>query len=273
MFRPVSRARATTSALLALSLAWGGASADIVLQQSRFNEYINSSFGSPAGDEVSPETITLVSTVDGWGSVNALVSTRGGGRPRAQVDVLMNIEPQSFSAKYVQGVAEVRYYWAVEQVGGPAWNDSVPVDIATQGLSSYTIDSVNGPGMQNMYAKAFFDTAGDGNRTYNATPCIVDCKIPGTFAFDEAFTADVTPNVANRVQLTTVVWASLFDGIVDATAWVDPVITINADFARRDDFRIVFGNGVTPVPLPASALLLAVCAPVMAWRKRVRAGA
>ncbi len=273
MFRPVSRACATTSALLALGLTWSVASAEITLQQSRFNEYINSSFGSPAGDEVSPETIPLVSTIDGFGSVNAFASTSGGGRPRAQVDVLMDIEPQSFSAKYVQGVSEIRYYWAVEQVGGPAWSGSVPVDIATQGLASYTIDSVNGPGMQNMYARAFLETAGDGNRTYDATPCVVDCKIPGTFSFNEAFTADVTLNARNRVQLTAVVWASLFDGVVDATAWVDPVITINADFARRDDFRIVFGNGVTPVPLPAPVLLLAACVPALAWRRRARAGA
>jgi len=273
MFRVVSRARATIPALLTLSLTWGVASAEITLQQSRFNEYINSSFGSPAGDEVSPETISLVSTVEGWGSVNAFAATSGGGRPRAQVDVLMNIESQSYSSKYVQGIAEIRYYWAVEQVGGPAWSGGVPVDIATQGLASYTIDSVNGPGMQNMYAKAFLETAGDGNRTYNATPCIVDCKIPGTFSFDEAFTVDVTLNARNRVQLTAVVWASLFDGVIDATAWVDPVIVIDPDFARRDDFRIVFGNEVTPVPLPAPALLLAVSAPVLARRRRVNRGA
>lgn len=41
------------------------------------------------------------------------------------------------------------------------------------------------------------------------------------------------------------------------SAWVDPRIEIAPDFARRDDFRLTFSAGVTPVPEPSSAMLFA----------------
>ncbi|MEQ8661715.1 MAG: hypothetical protein RLW62_12955, partial [Gammaproteobacteria bacterium] len=153
--------------------------------------------------------------------------------------------------------AEIRYYWAIEQVGGIPYGDRVPVELDTRALATYTLATALNFGLT-MRATAFFEIADEASWTFSALPCQPRCA-PGTGAdgFHEVVLGHATPNLANRIQLTSVMTASLFrDSSLDAVVWVDPVITISPDFERRDDFRIVYGSYVEPVPLPASALLL-----------------
>lgn len=234
------------------------ASPAVELQPSRFYESLTSWAQFPEGDETTPESISVNETLEDVGNAHGVASTAGGTRPRGQVDFTLNVQPGSLSLFPwdVSGEASIRYYWAIEQIGGPAWNELVPVDIVTAGSTSFSVDTVNGIGVTNMYADILFDTSGDSNRSFSATPCGGPFCEPGTYSFDEAFTVQTHPNVANRVQMVAFIGAALWDGSLVASAWIDPIIRIDPDFARAADFQIVFSNDVTPIPLPPALLLL-----------------
>ena len=42
------------------------------------------------------------------------------------------------------------------------------------------------------------------------------------------------------------------DFFVDAFAFVDPTIVVNPDFVDADKYRVVFGSGISAIPVPAA---------------------
>ncbi|MEQ8231010.1 MAG: hypothetical protein RLW61_11735 [Gammaproteobacteria bacterium] len=245
------------SALVLSAVIAAPASGAVTLQPSRFFERLDGHFVDALGDELTPETLLIDRTLDGIGSADGFVATSGGARPRAEVQMNIAMGPGASRAYNQVASAEIRYYWAIEQVGGIPYGDRVPVELDTRALASYTLATDLNFGLT-LRATAFFEIADEASWTFSALPCRPICA-PGTGAegFHEVVSGHATPNLANRIQLTAVATASLYrDTSLAATVWVDPVITISPDFARRDDFRIVYGSFVEAVPLPAPALLL-----------------
>lgn len=66
--------------------------------------------------------------------------------------------------------AEIRYYWAIEQVGGIPYGDRVPVELDTRALATYTLATALNFGLA-MRATAFFEIAGEASWSFSALPC------------------------------------------------------------------------------------------------------
>ena len=242
----------------------------VTLQPSRFAERLEGHFVDATGDEDTPETLLLNQTIEDVGSASGFAATTGGVRPRAEVQMNIAMASAMFASASQVASAAIRYYWAIEQVGGIPYGDRVPVELDTRALTAYTLDTALNYGLT-MRATAFFDVADEGTTTFTLAPCLPKCN-PGTDSdsFHEILHVNATPNLANRIQLDAVITASLFrDTSLDAVAWVDPIITISPDFDRRDDFRIVYSSYVDPVPLPLPALLFASAIPWLIRRRRV----
>ncbi len=239
------------------------APAAAVLPESRFYEYASGLGRTAEGDQTLPETVSLDYEVPGSRSVVTSATTTGGALPRAEMQLTEMAYVDPFNPINGQALATIRYYWAVEQIGGDPFDGTVPVDIETHGRVSSSVETTGG-GIGNLFAEAFFEVINDPNHIYQANACAgLDCE-PGEFLMDEQFTVQATPDAANRVELTAGGNGSLLDtGSYSFDGFVDPRIEISPSFARRADFRLVYSNGVVPEPSAgwlAAAALAAIAA-------------
>ena len=242
-----SGARPALAAVLIAASA-GFARPAAALPASQFSEYASGLSRTAEGDDTLPETISLAYDVPGWGSVLGSAATIGGALPRGEMQLELNAYVDPFNPLNGQALAAIRYYWAVEQVGGDPFDGRVPVDVETHGRVFSVVNTASG-GIGNLYAEAFFEIAGDTNHLYQANACLgVDCET-GEFVFDEQFTVETTLNAANRVDLTVGGNGQLQNvGSFSFEGFVDPRIEISPSFARRADFQLVFSNEVVPEP-------------------------
>lgn len=228
------------------------------------------------GDVMNPEVVSVLLDED-WRAVDAAASTWGGARPAIHARTALTVNAPGYERTYYGGASgEIRYYWSLEQVGGDPFDGLVPVEISITGRVQY-MGSTGRAGASSVSVRADFTEMGSGQaRYFSVTPPLDEHGLPivGTGTLDERYTAMIEPGRRNRVDL----WAGAggwvtVAGSFAAEAWIDPRIVIAADFARRDDFRLSFSAGVSPVPVPPAALLMASAIAALAspgWRLRRR---
>ena len=263
------RARPVFLAAILLLAGAGSGRAAVVFPESQFTEYVNGLGQTEEGDQTLPETVSLAYDVPGLRSVVGSATTIGGALPRGEMQLTLTSYVDPFNPINGQALAAIRYYWAVEQIGGDPFDGQVPVDIETHGRVSSTVETTSG-GIGNLFAEAFFETINDSNHSYQANACAgLHCET-GEFLMDEQFTVQATPDAENRVDLTVGGNGTLYDiGFFSIEGFVDPHIEISPGFARREDFRLVFSNHVVPEPGPGllSAAALATIASARALRQ------
>jgi hypothetical protein len=249
------RARPVFLATILLLAGAGSGRATVVFPESQFYEYTNGLGRTVEGDQTLPETVSLAYDIPGLRSVVGSATTIGDALPRGEMQLTLTAYATPFNPINGQALAAIRYYWAVEQIGGDPFDGEVPVDIETHGRVSSTVETTNG-GIGNLFAEAFFEIINDPDHLYQANACADFHCETGEFLMDEQFTVQATPDAENRVDLTVGGNGTLYDiGFFSIEGFVDPHIEISPSFARRADFRLVFSNDV--VPEPDTGLLLA----------------
>jgi hypothetical protein len=235
------------AAILLLASAESGW-ATVVFPESQFYEYTSGLGQIEEGDQTLPEAISLAYDIPELRSVVGSATTIGGALPRGEMHLTLTSYVDPFNPINGQALAAIRYYWAVEQVGGDPFDGKVPVDIETHGRVTSTVETTSG-GIGNLFAEAFFETINDSDYSYQANACAgLQCET-GEFLMDEQFTVEATPDAENRVDLTVGGDGTLYDiGFFSIEGFVDPHIEISPSFARREDFRLVFSNHVVPEP-------------------------
>lgn len=151
------------------------------------------------------------------------------------------------------GIAAIGHVHRID----PALPETVTFNNRIASLSRHGISGTADPkawiGDIYAHALAYIDTLGvevpQGVRS-----CIPGPRTDTPRSFGSAFTGYAVPGQPIRASLV----ASVSGGALETSdafagvAWTDPVIGISPSCARRDDFRIVFSEGVTAVPEPSS---------------------
>lgn len=218
----------------------GVASAGLVLAPARFDEVTDDVYrGSPA----EPESIETVIDV-GLGHVVETATTTGGALPTAEVTITANAG-ESASAS-----ARVEFQFGIEQIvaGSPVL---VPVVVTGAGDADVSVDGTDG-----AVASAQLTLSGGGGEI-RTTACAPPENFPGGDCAGNPFEATLDaagfPGAVFTVRLDASASggpAPSSVGSLAASAFVDPVVAIDPSFARRDEFRLLFSEGVNPVPEP-----------------------
>lgn len=229
------------------------------LTQSVFKEvlFAQDLFSEFGRDDTLPQRFDAAADV-GYASASGYVLTQGGAAPRAEGSMTFTALGNPASGLFAEFDARVYYEWTIEQVGGDPFVGPVPVDVHTSGAVER---SANVWGrVQHLWAQANIDLPGTGlpSNYHAAIACVsFDCS-RSPLSFDDRFTGWAEPGSVYTVILTAKGngYLQADTGTFTISAWVDPRIEISAGFARREDFQVVFSAGVTPVPEPASFVLL-----------------
>lgn len=272
MYHPSSTRLTGLILMLAASALLSDAASAITLRPSTFEESLyGGSYLGMTGDSTTPETLEGTSLVPGYAHATGHAFTRGGSLPRVEGYINVTSDNDYFTLLGSAG-GRIDYWWTVEQTGGEPFTGPVPIDVHTRGHvdSSSFLDA----GANNLYAQAFIELDdADGPLVYTAQACADVCT-PGPISFDARFSGTASVDEAYRVTLIAAAsgWASGVGATFTLEAWADPRIEISPAFARRDDFRLVFGNGVTAVPEPGTAAMLGAGALALLGLARRRAG-
>lgn len=227
--------------------------AQAVFQENLFATSLFHAFGT---DDARPESFAATNDV-GFVAGTGMVLASGGALPRVEGALSFSANGNPTTSLFGQFYARVYYEWTVEQVGGDPFTGTVPIDVHTRGAIERSANT--GAKVQNLWAQASIDLPGTGlpSEHHLARGCIAFICTPGGASFDDSFTGQATPDSVYHVTLLV-----LGNGYLEAdksaftmSGWVDPQITIAPDFARRDDFRLVFSSGVLAVPEPSTAWL------------------
>jgi len=237
------------------------ASALTVLQPTRFDEVLDDVYrGSPA----EPESIEIVID-DGQGHAIEHAATTGGALPTAEVTITAN----SFESAHAS--ARVEFQFAVEQIiAGPLV--LVPILVTGAGDAAVSVEGTDG-------AIAFSRIAVTGAGETRTTACAPPENWGGAeLCVGDPFAVMLhVPTLPGGVLTVTIeAFASggpgPSGGSLAASAWVDPIVAIDPAFARRDEFRLVFSEGVNPVPEPSmGAGALAAIAAIAPLARTARA--
>jgi hypothetical protein len=243
------------SALITLAFAHGpgaGSAMAAGLPASAFAEEVGGgSYLYLIGDTTTPEYISGSSLLPGYAYVSGWAQTVGGSLPTASG--LINITADNDVYTVYGGIhARVEYHWMVEQIGGDAYSGSVPIDVQVSGGIDSSAFLRAGP--NNLYAQAYVPLPGTPG-SYMVNACSTSTCTVGRLTFEESVSGMALVDRAYRVVLTASGSgaATYVGSTFTLSAWVDPRIEISPGFDRRDDFRLVFSNGISPVPEPATA--------------------
>lgn len=198
----------------------------------------------------SEGTLTLQESIQGRGSVDGWAKTTGGALPTASIDFYLSGHfPNGINGR---AIATTSYSWLIEQIGGAPYYSTVPVIVTTKGDVSY--EAVGDVDIGFLYAKAGFNWLSQYSE-FKADLTNADGG-SGNMSFDESFKKFVGIGNIYSVGLTAWGHADADDGeSIHFSAYVDPLIIIDPTFARASDFRVVFSEGIGPIPLPATAWL------------------
>jgi len=247
------------------------------LEVSVFQEslYAEDLFLANGVDDSVPEHLTGSNRV-AYASASGRVATAGGALPRAEGELTMTALGNPASGLFGRISARVYYEWRVERIGGDPYTGTVPIDVRTRGGVDSSVNVY--AELKELWAQAEIQLPDTGlpDAYHAAVGCSrAGCTL-GPVSFDHSFTGHATPDTTYTVVLTVLGSGNLKadTGTFSISGWVDPRIEIAPGFARRDDFRLVFGAGVTPVPLPAPWLLLlsGMLASGLSARRASRAG-
>lgn len=221
-------------------------------------------------DPAIAETVSFDNRIESLARGTARASTTGGSLPRAETSVDFASET---NFRYITGgaSASVGYYFYLEQTGGTPVTDQIPIDIITRGGIRATANETGWISDTYAHALVSIDTHGvdvpKGVHSCIPEPCTGTPK-----SFEHAFTGYAVPGQLIQVSLVASVSGGALQsgGAFAGEAWVDPVIGISASYTRRDDFRIVFSEGVTAVPEPSTLWLGGAGFAVLAGARRLR---
>lgn len=228
--------------------------AAVVLPPSTFEESTGAtSIGDEHGlDPYLPETVSFANSIPSLAAGAGWATALGGALPRAEGQISITSDT-NFRDIWGGSYASVNYYFYLEQLGGTPVTEQIPIDIVTRGGISASASEHAGVGDVYAHATVYIDThdvdVPQGVHSCIPAPCSGTPK-----SFEYAFTGYAVPEQEIRVSLIASMSgaASRRGATFSAHAWVDPRIEISHTYARRDDFRIVFSDGVTPVPEPST---------------------
>jgi hypothetical protein len=166
----------------------------------------------------------------------------------------------------------------------PARFDEVTDDVARGSpeepeFYETVIDDGFGRGSDGALAGATLDLSGGGGQI-RSTACAPPERFPGGDCAGDPFEATLDAAGFPGAVFTVTLEASASGGPAPSTvgslaasAFVDPVVAIDPGFARRDEFRLRFSDGVNPVPEPdpSAGVLAGVAALVALIRSSARA--
>ncbi len=229
------------------------------LEQAVFQEYVYAGglFHGLGVDDTLPESFVESATAADE-SASGHVRTTGGAFPRAEGALTMQAlgnptrsMPGNFSAR-------IYYERQVEQVGGDPWIGPVPIDVHTRGAVDSAV--TYGASIYKLWAQAQIELPGAPPVAHSARACVRGVCVHGPISFDHAFSGHAFPGTAYVVELETLGsgYVSVDRAVLSMSGWVDPGIAISPSFERADDFRLVFSQGIAPVPEPTGLALFVV---------------
>ncbi len=242
------------------------AHAQVVLQPAHFDEVLDDVY---RGAQAEPEAFDAVIDV-GFGHVVEHAATTGGALPTAAVTI------SATSTESASAFARVEFQFAVEQIGA---GSVVLVPILVMGAGDADVSVTGSDG---AIAFAGLALSGGGGET-RTTACAPPENWPGGDCAGDPFEATLDaagfPGTVFTVTLEAFASGGAAPsniGSLTASASVDPIVAIDPSFARRDEFRLVFGEGVNPVPEPgagagaiaAITAIAAIAAGARAHRRR-----
>jgi hypothetical protein len=224
-----------------------------MLLRARFDEVLDQAY---RGSQTEPESFDEVVDV-GQGHAVMHAATTGGALPTATV----SISTDSFES--ASASARVEFHFAVEQIVAGSLV-SVPIVVTSAGDADVGVDGSDGA---IAYARIDVTGAGETRTTACAPPENWGSANCAGDPFDAILHTSALPG--GVLTVTIEAFASggpgASGGSLAASASVDPIVAIDPAFARRDEFRLVFSDGVNPVPEPsAGAAVLAAIASALA---------
>lgn len=271
---PALRARRLAGAILVLGVLSTPAALSATLEQAVFQEYVYAKgiFHGLGTDDRAPESFTESGTVSDE-SASGYVTTTGGSLPRAEGAITMTAIGNPGRDMAGSFSARVYYEWRVEQVGGDPYAGPVPIDIRTRGAVDSSV--TYGASIYNLWAQASIELPDAPATGHSARACVRGTCTYGPIVFDHSFSGNAQVGTRYIVELEALGSGnvSVDRAVLTMSGWVDPTIVISLSFARRDDFRIAFSEGIAPIPEPSETAMLLigglVAAGVMARRRRI----
>lgn len=270
----LSARKASIAAMVVLAIGSPVRAATLV--HSVFQEHIFATglFHKYSTSDDLPESFADAGTIPGV-TGSASVRTLGGALPLAEGRISYTATANPTTSLFGSFEARIYYEWTVERVGGDPFAGTVPIVVRTRGAIE-RVSNTYGK-VQHLWARAkiVLPDTGRASDSHVAPGCTSFVCGPEHASFDDTFRGAATPGASYSVTLDAKGQGYLGadGGSFSIGAWVDPRIEIAPDFDRRDDFRLVFSEGVTPVPEPASAALLAAgLAVLLVSGRRVRSG-
>lgn len=260
-----SLVRCAAWAFAAAGAAQAVPAASATLEVAVFQEYVYAKglFHGLGTDDTRPESFLESETAPDE-TASGYVSTTGGALPRAEGGITMEAIGNPGRDMAGSFSARVYYEWRVEQVGGDPYGGLIPIDVRTRGHVDSSV--TYGASIYNLWAQADIELPGAPPGAHSARGCVKgDCTY-GPLSFDHAFSGLAVPGTTYVVELEALGSGHVgVDGaVLSMSAWVDPTIVISPGFERAGDFRIVFSEGILPVPEPAELTMLATGGAILA---------
>lgn len=232
------------------------ARAQIVLQPTRFDEVLDDVYH---GAQAAPESFDEVIDV-GQGHAIEHAATTGDAVPTATVMVSAN------SFESASAFARVEFQFAVEQIVA---GSVVQVPILVTGAGDAHVDVT-----ESDSSIAFAGLAVSGVGETRTTACAPPENWGGADCSGEPFAAELVVSALPGAIFTVTLEASASGGpgasggSLAASASVDSTIAIDAAFERRDEFRLVYSEGVYGAPEPSAAAGALAAIAAIAHRRR-----
>jgi len=195
-------------------------------------------------DQYLAESVSLHLAVPGGGGGDAFARATNMPPVSAEAGLQIDLGQGNFGAT---STVQTRYQFAVEPLA-PGLPQIVPVNLSASGLVSvdtnssfisHTFARIDHPGGQ--WQADNYDAYG---------------SYTGVFSFDKSQTLNLPVNTAQTISIYVLTHAQPPGTYYNTRAFLDPLIEIDPAFPDRDQFRIVYSEGILPVPVPSSVWLL-----------------
>lgn len=254
--KPRTLARSAVCALVALAAPLTPAAA-ATLETAVFQEYVYAQglFHGLGIDDSLPEYFEESETASDE-SASGYVRTTGGSLPQAEGALTMQAIGSPTRVMFGSFSARVYYEWRIEQVGGDPFSGPIPVDVHTRGGVDSSVTT--GASIDNLWAQAKITLPDAPSEYHAAVGCSKGNCTYGPISFDDAFSGNAQPDTTYVVVLTALGSGNVSAdrAVLSMSAWVDPTIVISPGFERAGDFRLVFSEGILPVPEPSELAML-----------------
>ena len=195
-------------------------------------------------DQYLAESVELHLAVAGGGGGDAFARATNVLPVSAEAGLQIDLGQGNFGAT---SSVQTRYQFAVEPLA-PGLPQFVPVILSASGLVSVDTNSTS---ISHTFARIDHPGGQWQADNYDAYG-----SYTGVFSFDKSQTLNLPVNTAQTISIYVNTHAQPPGSYYNTRAFLDPLVEIDPAFPNGDQFRIVYSEGILPVPLPSSVWLL-----------------